>query len=1401
MIEPGAALPGSPSSRLGSRQEPAAADTASRNRPKQATTTHHAKGAASRPRTQAQVEKAAAAAAARARAAERDREEWEARRGAGSDVVIWYDKNRKNEDFVNHFGWDSESVIPRLRDVIARPSTEQTTSNMDRLLTWGIGDYTVLPKILGRGRFSSVFLAEKNGERVAIKHTPLFPHHHLIATRLLREPNLLAELPPHANLVSVKETIRTPGHFYLVEEYLEGYITLESLTLRSELRNENGAHILAPAVAERIFCQLLFALHAIHCPLRVCHRDVKPENILVHPETLQLKLLDFGLATHFSKSRPKLTTCCGSPAFHCPEIVVALGRAPGTVAYWGPEFDAWACGLTILRCLSGLRYPLGTSHNSPASMKNRAKQALSLVKPHTLREQIALLLDMDGEKRMRHFEDLVQHYLARQKDVAPAVRKMLKSTSFIPTAPQHKIPLPLLDSPEPSTRSSFDGASFPSPYSELTLINYTRMPSVRVLSFVKYCLRCAGILYHSLPVAEWPECSTPFSVSGRDTPISSGSSHVLQCVLELPPQANKSLLQSFMQALGFRESPQSEQSLLQKPSPTPQSPQPPQSPNEIPVNPASGPSGRRGEVRTLVFYLYVFFARKPYDNPPLFEPERQPDSVISGDSSTEIVPVRPLSTRVDDSADLVIDTHPERINTSSTRMRPRAKSRATRGTRVRVFVSDQRAFPQVREALSAGGIVDRSEADEISGLEALAHAHSRNNSVHDLGTTTPGTMTPRRRDSLLPPPLRTTLQADELAIRLDAISTARDAALASRWSASPDAMQHAQELNTLVARLYIYVDGAANCPDPTAAEALQEQNFTMLDVLAPTLALVSSFDTAHPQQLPDGSVLEVKTTGCLSLAILESVARITSVKEMLLGIQEQIERVCVQETEEKDVDEAGDFDGPSSDPHAHKIQELLGLIRLLTSLHPQVRTRRIRAMIQPAIELLYPMVFRDVIARELVCIRERELAEELATQGTMLLCEFVISVNTRLEQTDSHRIVRDLLTELFIGGICAIFGSLPHTGGVHDGNHGSPTIFVAPDRETHVSWRITVWNVVRKTLEEIGLDLGKEALGDWSPVAAQNAFLLMTQQIAYELFMSSIKRRSRDRLAIVTADSSRLGEPSRWTRDTAVELLERTARVTPTSLFPGLTRLDAEQSSSALAVVTSSFTSDAYCMLATWSLDALDRAGNPKPLANETVIPIVRALCLTAANAPEVHLRSESFTSASRLLCNWCGRTTAMELLGEMFCGDPPLAASAVNLVREMCAKCLESMPAAKHGVDTGDTTADDTDVIFTCVWQWNLFKLPPLPNTADELVPFLVRYTTLLTEYCSLYYYLYTRDTNGTTGARKHHPQIEAQFIAPLSEWTRKWHSEANDAHWLGLIEVGLARINETVEAHSTEQ
>lgn len=75
--------------------------------------------------------------------------------------------------------------------------------------------------VLGRGKFSTVYRVRSGTKEYALKHTPLYPHHPLIAARLLREPTLLAQLPPHPCLIGVDGFVRTDGHFYLVGAYAD----------------------------------------------------------------------------------------------------------------------------------------------------------------------------------------------------------------------------------------------------------------------------------------------------------------------------------------------------------------------------------------------------------------------------------------------------------------------------------------------------------------------------------------------------------------------------------------------------------------------------------------------------------------------------------------------------------------------------------------------------------------------------------------------------------------------------------------------------------------------------------------------------------------------------------------------------------------------------------------------------------------------------------------------------------------------------------------------------------------------------------------------------------------------------------------------------------------------------
>ncbi|WJX72436.1 Glycogen synthase kinase-3 MsK-3 [Trifolium repens] len=56
--------------------------------------------------------------------------------------------------------------------------------------------------------------------------------------------------------------------------------------------------------------QICRALAYIHNNIGVCHRDVKPQNLMVNPHTHQLKICDFGSAKVLVKGEPNTSYIC-----------------------------------------------------------------------------------------------------------------------------------------------------------------------------------------------------------------------------------------------------------------------------------------------------------------------------------------------------------------------------------------------------------------------------------------------------------------------------------------------------------------------------------------------------------------------------------------------------------------------------------------------------------------------------------------------------------------------------------------------------------------------------------------------------------------------------------------------------------------------------------------------------------------------------------------------------------------------------------------------------------------------------------------------------------------------------------------------------------------------------------
>lgn len=89
-------------------------------------------------------------------------------------------------------------------------------------------------------------------------------------------------------VIKLLEWFETPKGFLLVMERPHNFITLQQF--RTDLKGK-----MSEDVARIIIRELIQAL--IHCrECGVLHLDIKEHNILVNPETLDLKLIDFSQA-------------------------------------------------------------------------------------------------------------------------------------------------------------------------------------------------------------------------------------------------------------------------------------------------------------------------------------------------------------------------------------------------------------------------------------------------------------------------------------------------------------------------------------------------------------------------------------------------------------------------------------------------------------------------------------------------------------------------------------------------------------------------------------------------------------------------------------------------------------------------------------------------------------------------------------------------------------------------------------------------------------------------------------------------------------------------------------------------------------------------------------------------
>ena len=195
-----------------------------------------------------------------------------------------------------------------------------------------------LEKVVGNGAFGIVWRARSaEGETVAIKKVLLDRRYHNRELQMMK-------VMDHENVVKLRHYFEKQGrkkdeiYLHLVMDFLPE--TIRSVALQHHKRRKRFAvdHIRA------YLWQTFRALEYIHAR-RICHRDIKPDNLLCDPTTLKCRLCDFGCSKVLVKGQPNVSYIC-SRYYRAPELMF------GATEY-AVGVDIWSVGTILMELLLG----------------------------------------------------------------------------------------------------------------------------------------------------------------------------------------------------------------------------------------------------------------------------------------------------------------------------------------------------------------------------------------------------------------------------------------------------------------------------------------------------------------------------------------------------------------------------------------------------------------------------------------------------------------------------------------------------------------------------------------------------------------------------------------------------------------------------------------------------------------------------------------------------------------------------------------------------------------------------------------------------------------------------------------------------------------------------------------
>ena len=218
-----------------------------------------------------------------------------------------------------------------------------------------------LTEQIGMGGMAIVYRAVdlRTGHNVAVKVLrPEYNEDSEFISRFQREAEAASKMTHH-NIVNLLDVGMDGESRYLVMEYVQGK------TLKTVIQ-ERGK--LSPALAGQIAIRILSALEHAHRN-GIVHRDIKPQNILVHADG-HIKVADFGIARIADSSTlTKGDMVMGSVHYFSPE----QARGEGANA----TSDIYSTGIVLYEMLTG-RVPYDGENTVAVAMQHLHAQPVPI---------------------------------------------------------------------------------------------------------------------------------------------------------------------------------------------------------------------------------------------------------------------------------------------------------------------------------------------------------------------------------------------------------------------------------------------------------------------------------------------------------------------------------------------------------------------------------------------------------------------------------------------------------------------------------------------------------------------------------------------------------------------------------------------------------------------------------------------------------------------------------------------------------------------------------------------------------------------------------------------------------------------------------------------------------------